>query len=427
MQFCTDEVHELLTGVHVFLEGSGEFGCRGYGVLLLDTSHRHTEVLALDYDGHTNRIEDFLNAVLDLCGEALLQLQSAGKAFHHAWDLAQSDDGAVGDVSHVGLAEEGQQMMFAEGVDFDVLHHDDLSVVFVEESAFEDFLRVLAVAVCQKVHRFGGAHRGFDEAFALRVFAHVGEDVFITTCEFVQLFICQVWIIVDGVAHLLLYVKIINAFVTDGCGVAVSGVDGHIVTEGQYFAFDHVNEEEHVAGWQVGASHAALEDEVAADDVAVGGIVEGDTAVAVAGGVEHLQALAAEADFVAFVQESVRSGHFVGHNAECGAVGIGFVVDGHAGIVAEERGVEFTHAPTVARDVVNVRMRVDNVSDGKLVGFYVLLQLRVFVRRAIARVHNYCLATLIVQYHRVYHDGVEMESPNRHSAVVTCQVFNEVC
>ena len=72
MQVSSDEVHELLSGILIFEECSGEFGRGSHGVLLLDASHRHAEVLRLNDNGHAKRIQHFLQAVLDLRGEPFL-------------------------------------------------------------------------------------------------------------------------------------------------------------------------------------------------------------------------------------------------------------------------------------------------------------------------------------------------------------------
>ena len=72
MQFGSDEVHEFLSGVFVFQECSCEFRGGGDGVLLLNTAHGHAEVLGLDDHGHADGVEHFLQAILDLGGEAFL-------------------------------------------------------------------------------------------------------------------------------------------------------------------------------------------------------------------------------------------------------------------------------------------------------------------------------------------------------------------
>ena len=100
-------------------------------------------------------------------------------------------------------------------------------------------------------------------------------------------------------------------FVCYGGVGTVSGVDGGVVGQGKDFLADHLQQQFMVSGREVAAAHAAFEEHVAADEELVGGIVQTDAAIAVAGGVEHTEALAAEADFVALLQILVWCGHFI--------------------------------------------------------------------------------------------------------------------
>ncbi len=171
MQVGADEVHEFLPGIFVFEESPCELGRGGHGVLLLDAAHGHAKVLGLNDNGNSKGVQYLLEAVLDLRGQSLLKLQPAGKALHHAWDFAEPHDGSVGDVPDMRLSEEGQEVVFAHGVDFDVLHHYNLFVVFVEQGTFEDGLGILTVAVREEVHSFGHAHRGLQQPLSFRIFA----------------------------------------------------------------------------------------------------------------------------------------------------------------------------------------------------------------------------------------------------------------
>src|SRR4029453_9219159 len=63
-----------------------------------------------------------------------------------ARDLRQPDDAASRDVRHVGTPEERQDVVLAERVEVDVLHHDHLGVLLVEQGAVDDGPRVLLVA-----------------------------------------------------------------------------------------------------------------------------------------------------------------------------------------------------------------------------------------------------------------------------------------
>ena len=51
------------------------------------------------------------------------------------------------------LAEEGQQVVFAEREDFNVLYDHHLVVIFVEERPMQDLRRILSIALGQEGHR----------------------------------------------------------------------------------------------------------------------------------------------------------------------------------------------------------------------------------------------------------------------------------
>ena len=118
-------------------------------------------------------------------------MQAACKTLHDARYLAEPHDGAVGDVSDVGLAEERQQMVLAKGVYFDVLHDDDLFVVFVKEGALQNGLGVLSIAVGEEVHGLGCAHGGLEESLAAGIFAHVEENAAIGVGHHLHLLLFQ--------------------------------------------------------------------------------------------------------------------------------------------------------------------------------------------------------------------------------------------
>ena len=147
MQVGSYKVHEFLTSVLVFEECSGELRCSSHGILLLDAAHGHAKVLRLDDNGHTKRVEHFLQTILNLGGEPFLKLQPACVALHHTWDLAQSHNSAVWNIADVRFPEERQQMVFAQRIDFNVLHHDYLFVIFVEQGTFKNRFWVLPITV----------------------------------------------------------------------------------------------------------------------------------------------------------------------------------------------------------------------------------------------------------------------------------------
>ncbi len=86
----------------------------------------------------------------DLAGEALLNLQATGVHVHEPRDFAQPHYFLVGEVGHVALPEEGQQVMLAQAVDLDILHHDHFVVADAEHGAVQNGVGVLAIAAGEK-------------------------------------------------------------------------------------------------------------------------------------------------------------------------------------------------------------------------------------------------------------------------------------
>lgn len=105
-------------------------------------------------------------------------------------------------------------------------------------------------------------------------------------------------------------------FVTNGGVRSMPGIDDGIFGQGEYFFLYHLHQQCVAAGGKVAAPHAALENKVSANHEIVGGAIQGDTAVAVAWGVEHLQALCSEAHLVALMEKLGRCGHVVHRESE---------------------------------------------------------------------------------------------------------------
>jgi hypothetical protein len=77
----------------------------------------------------------------------------------------------------MGLADEGQQVMFAQRVQLDVGDDDHFIVVGGEQRAVDDLFQVLFIAVTQVLHGLGRALGGVEQAFAVGVFTEADEDL----------------------------------------------------------------------------------------------------------------------------------------------------------------------------------------------------------------------------------------------------------
>ncbi len=136
-------------------EAAEHRGGHGGRVLLLDAAHHHAQVPCLDHHAHALRLDDLLDGFGDLRGQPLLHLQAAREDLDQARQLAQPDHFALRNVGDVHLAEEGQQVMFAEAEHLDVLHDHHLVVVDVEQRAFQQLFRIFAIALGQILQGLG--------------------------------------------------------------------------------------------------------------------------------------------------------------------------------------------------------------------------------------------------------------------------------
>src|ERR1700722_3175496 len=127
-------------------------------MLLLDAAHHHAQMPRLNDYADALGFDHFLDGFGDLGSEALLNLETAGEDFDQAWDFAETDHSAVGNVGDVDLAEERQQVVFAEAEDFNVFHDHNFVVTLGE-----------------KRHGLMNALWSTGEAFALGVFAQTDE------------------------------------------------------------------------------------------------------------------------------------------------------------------------------------------------------------------------------------------------------------
>ncbi len=121
------------------------------------------------------RLDYFLDGFGNLCGEALLNLQSAREEFDEARDFAEADDLTFGDVGDVHFSEEWQHVMLTEAEHFDVLDDDHLVVSDGEECALEQSFGIFAITSGEELHRFADPLGSELEAFAVRIFTEADE------------------------------------------------------------------------------------------------------------------------------------------------------------------------------------------------------------------------------------------------------------
>src|SRR5690606_30777337 len=126
---------------------------------------------AFDPHRHTRWLKSVMDTIADFIGEALLNLQSPRKHIDHACDFAEPYDVTVRDISDMCFTKEGQHVMLAHRIDFDVLDYYHLAVLFFKHSAAQYMSSIKIIAMCQELQSFGYALGSFNQSFAVWVFA----------------------------------------------------------------------------------------------------------------------------------------------------------------------------------------------------------------------------------------------------------------
>src|SRR5690606_14348831 len=126
---------------------------------------------ALHHHRHTRRFKRVVDTIADFVGQTLLNLQSPRKNIDHTWDFAEPDDVTVRDISDMCFTKEGQHVMLAHRIDFDVLDYYHLAVLFFKHGTAQYMSSIKVIAVCQELQSFGYALGSFNQSFAVWVFA----------------------------------------------------------------------------------------------------------------------------------------------------------------------------------------------------------------------------------------------------------------
>ena len=128
-------------------------------------------MFGLNDDADAAGFQDFGDGFSNIGGEFFLNLQTARIALHDAGEFGNTDDTFGWQVADMGVAGDGQHVVFAEADDADVAQHDQFIIAadFLE-NAFEIFARVGFVA--GKKFAIGTHHAGrrVEQTFAVGVF-----------------------------------------------------------------------------------------------------------------------------------------------------------------------------------------------------------------------------------------------------------------
>ena len=112
-----------------------------------DPARGHAGMACLDHHRDALGLKMIPDTVGDLCGQPFLNLKSAGKAVKHARQLGNSDHFVAGQISDCRFADDRCHVMFAMGLERNVLEQDDfvISADFLEHPR-QMIRRVLGIA-----------------------------------------------------------------------------------------------------------------------------------------------------------------------------------------------------------------------------------------------------------------------------------------
>ncbi|KAI1696481.1 hypothetical protein Ddc_20396 [Ditylenchus destructor] len=144
LSLLLDQAEEFAAGGRVFVEFAQHHRGDHGRILLFDAAHHHAH--------------------------------AAGIHFDDARHLGQAQYAAVGQVGHVGLADEGQHVVFTERIQLDVLDQHHFAVVRAEQGTVGDFFQCLLITAAEVLHRLGGTLWRVEQALAGNVLAELAED-----------------------------------------------------------------------------------------------------------------------------------------------------------------------------------------------------------------------------------------------------------
>src|SRR6476646_2711356 len=122
-------------------------------MLLFNAAHHYAKMARLNDHANALRVNSVLNSFRKLYRKSLLYLQAAGKDIDQPGNLAQPQDLAIRDISHMDLAEKRQQMVLAEAKHFNVFNDDHFVVRHVKKRALQDLVGVLLIALGEILQR----------------------------------------------------------------------------------------------------------------------------------------------------------------------------------------------------------------------------------------------------------------------------------
>ena len=112
--------HDLVAAGQVGAEESADSGGDHGRAWFVYAANSHAGVGGLHHHSYAASLELFVEEVGNLLGKAFLDLWLMRESINDAGELGYADDPLVGQVGDVGMAEERQEVVFADRVKGDV-------------------------------------------------------------------------------------------------------------------------------------------------------------------------------------------------------------------------------------------------------------------------------------------------------------------
>jgi len=165
------------------------------------------------------------------------------------------------------------------------------------------------------------------------------------------------------------------AFVADGGGGAVAGVDDGVVGKMHEFGFQRADDLIEGAAPKIGAANAAGEERVSGEELGLGemdftgilGEIEADTAGRVAGSVNDVGLEAAPTESIAFLEKMIDIDEIGRGNAEEVGLHVHGMIERKIVVVHHDGSASVLMEFGETADVVNVGVGADDDLDGKFV------------------------------------------------------------
>src|SRR5437660_296090 len=119
--FRPDERQKFVACLFVVTESAEHRAGDGLTMLLFHAAHLHAEMASFDDYTHSLRSDFLLNRFRNLAGQPFLNLQTPSEHIDQTRDFAEAKHALFRQIGDVSLAEERQQVVFAEAEKFNVL------------------------------------------------------------------------------------------------------------------------------------------------------------------------------------------------------------------------------------------------------------------------------------------------------------------